>query len=375
MINVPLTYRQFTKFHSLIALQEEGDSSNQNQSICMELNEGEIKNDSVLIDPNETQLPAEILKFPVNNILEDIEEEIGDNGGIDYLNSPKTPVSNVEHRIREYESLMNELKASKKQKIEAHHELVTLKKELEDHLKTHTNLKGNMDKMKAKISVYISQAEQLQGENIYWKMETEKQEDKIQNLQDEILHLTNQVKKLENELGYWKNQDKEECKMLKTKLAEATTTMKDLRIKRYQDKDTLTEKLRESANENEALRSIQTKTKAAEKCLEQLCRNYQVEIEELKEEILDQNGKSGVETKQQLKDRLQLALSERDELKGNKLFQNGSIILHYMDIPDRRAYLYGIFFSSNLQVNCKNLNIDSMITQKNWKRSKRRQCM
>ena len=73
---------------------------------------------------------------------------------------------------------------------------------------------------------------------------------------------------------------------------------------------------RESANENEALRSIQSKTKAAEKCLEQLCLNYQAEIEELKEEISDQNCKSRGETKQQLKDRLQLALSERDELKG-----------------------------------------------------------
>ena len=316
MINVLLTYLQFNKFHSLIALQEEGDSSNQNQSICMELNEGEIKNDSVLIDPNETQLPAEILKFPVNNILEDIGEEIGDNEVIDYPYSPETPVTNVEHRLREYESLMNELKASKRQKIEAHHELVTLKKELEDHLKTHADLKGNMDKMQAKVSVYISQAEQLQGETIYWKMETEKQEDKTQNLQDDILNLTNQVKELERELDYWKNQDKEDCKMLKTKLAEATTTIKDLRIKRYQEKDTLTEKLRESANENEALRSIQSKTKAAEKCLEQLCRNYQAEIEELKEEISDQNCKSGGETKQQLKDRLQLVLSERDELKG-----------------------------------------------------------
>ena len=180
MIKLPLTYLQLNKFQSLIALQEEGDSSNQNQSICMELNEGEIKNDSVFIDPNETQLPAEILKFPVNNILEDIGEEIGDNGVIDYPDSPKTPESNVEHRLREYETLMNELKASKKQKIEAHHELVTLKKELEDHLKTHADLKGNMDKMQAKVSVYISQAEQLQGETIYWKMETEKQEDKMQ---------------------------------------------------------------------------------------------------------------------------------------------------------------------------------------------------
>ena len=151
-------------------------------------------------------------------------------------------------------------------------------------------------------------------------METEKQENKMQNLQDEISRLTSQVKELECELDNWKNQDREDCKMLKIKLAEATTTIKDLRIKRYQDKDTLTEKLRESTNENEALRSIQTKTKAAEKCLEQLCRNYQAEIEELKEEILDQNGKSGSETKQQLKDRLQLALSERDELKGKKVF-------------------------------------------------------
>ena len=286
----------------------------------MELNEGEIKNDSALFDLNETQLPAEIFKFPVNNILEDIGDEIGENGGIDYPNSPKTPVSNVEHRLREYESLMNELKASKKQKIEAHHELITLKKELEEHIKIHADLKGNMEKMQAKVSVYISQAEQLQGETIYWKMETEKQEDKMQNLQDEISRLTSQVKELECELDNWKNQDREDCKMLKIKLAEATTTIKDLRIKRYQDKDTLTEKLRESTNENEALRSIQTKTKAAEKCLEQLCRNYQAEIEELKEEILDQNGKSGSETKQQLKDRLQLALSERDELKGKKVF-------------------------------------------------------
>ena len=103
MINVLLTYLQFNKFHSLIVLQEEGDSSNQNQSICMELNEGEIKNDSVLIDPNETQLPAEILKFPVNNILEDIGEEIGDTEVIDYPYSPETPVTNVEHRLREYE--------------------------------------------------------------------------------------------------------------------------------------------------------------------------------------------------------------------------------------------------------------------------------
>merc|ERR1712226_1778745 len=123
----------------------------------MELNEGEILETSVFMDPNETQLPTGIFKFPINEA---------------HSASPKTPFLGqdmIGKRLREYEILMDDLKASTKQKVQAHHELTQLKQELSDHLQLYRESKENLDNMQKEVSKYIKQVEQFQNEAIFGK--------------------------------------------------------------------------------------------------------------------------------------------------------------------------------------------------------------
>ena len=60
---------------SLVTVNELA-AGDQNQSAVMELNEGEISNASAFIDPNETQLPTGILKFPTIEVIDVINKEI-----------------------------------------------------------------------------------------------------------------------------------------------------------------------------------------------------------------------------------------------------------------------------------------------------------
>ena len=108
----------FLLIDSLVTVNELA-AGDQNQSLLMELNEGEISNASALIDPNETQLPTGILKFPTNEIIDGINKEIDDDfykgGQDDKLPSPKSPMDIVNNRLKEYEELIRDLNENKKQ--------------------------------------------------------------------------------------------------------------------------------------------------------------------------------------------------------------------------------------------------------------------
>ena len=263
-------------------------AGDQNQSLLMELNEGEISNTSALIDPNETQLPTGILKFPTNEIIDGINKEIDEDfyigGRNDNLPSPKSPMDIVNNRLEEYEELIRDLNEHKKQKSEKHQELMDLKKELSNHLRIYQETKANLDIMQNKVEKFTVHVEQLQNETEYWKMESEKRENENK---DKLMNLQDQNKRLENDLLYWKTENKsneesqDEASSLKTRLAETNNILEDLRINYGQTK----ERLRESMRENVALKSNKAKKKEAEKGLEQLCMNYQEEIEELKRQL------------------------------------------------------------------------------------------
>ena len=180
----------------MITVNEAG-GGDQYDSACMELNEGEILETSVFMDPNETQLPTGIFKFPVNEVMEGLNEEIENDNNVNinepHSASPKTPFLGqdmIGKRLREYEILMDDLKASTKQKVQAHHELTQLKQELSDHLQLYRESKENLENMQREVSKYIKQVEQFQNEAIFWKTETKKREnegkEKCKNLQDEI---------------------------------------------------------------------------------------------------------------------------------------------------------------------------------------------
>ena len=281
----------FFKTYSLVTVNELA-AGDQNQSANMELIEGEISNTSALIDPNETQLPTGILKFPTNEIIDIINQEIDEDYYIankdDYSPSPKTPMDIVNNRVKEYEELIRALKDSKKQKSNVHQELLKLKEELASRLMMYQETRDNLDVMQSKVEKYSSQVEQLKNETAYWKMEAEKQgsESKI-----DLVKLQDHNKRLEKELSYWKDesshQENDDAPSLKTRLAETNNILEDLRITHGQTK----ERLRESMKENLALKSCKAKKKDAEKGLEQLCMNYQDEIEELKRQLTDLRGK------------------------------------------------------------------------------------
>ena len=272
---------------SLVTVNELA-AGDQNQSLLMELNEGEISNASALIDPNETQLPTGILKFPTNEIIDGINKEIDEDfymgGQDDKLPSPKSPMDIVNNRLKEYEELIRDLNENKKQKSEKHQELMELKKELSYHLKIYQETKANLDNMQNKVEKFTIHVEQLQNETEYWKMESEKRENENK---DKLINLQDQNKRLENDLLYWKTENKsheesqDEASSLKTRLAETNNILEELRINYGQTK----ERLRESMRENVALKSNKAKKKEAEKGLEQLCMNYQEEIEELKRQL------------------------------------------------------------------------------------------
>ena len=307
---------------SLITVNEVG-GGDQDQSVCMQLNEGEMSNISVFNDPNETQLPTGILKFPVNEIMEGFNEEVDQDLYVNrcepHTTSPSTPTDMISNRLKEYENLMEDLKASTRQKVEAHIELIKLKRELTDHLRLHQESKANLDKMESQVNGYITQVEQLQTEVMYWKSEVNQQEHndqvKLAKLQDEISQFMTQVEQLQNEVIYWKTdsntKEHNESGTLKTKLAESNAILEDLRIKYGQAK----ERLRESMRENVALKTSKVKKKEAEKGLEQLCMNYQDEIEELKRKLLDQAAKVEADTKQH-DEKLKAAFNSYDTLQG-----------------------------------------------------------
>lgn len=268
-------------------------AGDQNQSLLMELNEGEISNTSALIDPNETQLPTGILKFPTNEIIDGINKEIDEDfyigGRNDNLPSPKSPMDIVNNRLEEYEELIRDLNENKKQKSEKHQEVMDLKKELSNHIRVYQETKANLDIMQNKVEKFTVHVEQLQNETEYWKMESEKRENENK---DKLINLQDQNKRLENDLLYWKTENKsneesqDEASSLKTRLAETNNILEDLRINYGQTK----ERLRESMRENVALKSNKAKKKEAEKGLEQLCMNYQEEIEELKRQLTVSNA-------------------------------------------------------------------------------------
>ena len=264
-------------------------AGDQNQSAVMELNEGEISNTSAFIDPNETQLPTGILKFPTNEVIDGINKEIDDDYNFarqnDNFSSPKTPMDIVNNRLKEYEELILDLKESKKQKTEKHEELMQLKEELSYHLKIYEETKYNLDLMQNKIEQFTVQVEQLKNETKYWKMEAEKQDDN----ESDLIRLQDRNKELEKELLHWKIEnmphESDEFTSLKTRFAETNNILEDLRITHGQTK----ERLRESMKENLALKSSKAKKKEAEKGLEKLCMNYQEEIEELKRQLTNIN--------------------------------------------------------------------------------------
>ena len=264
-------------------------AGDQNQSAVMELNEGEISNTSAFIDPNETQLPTGILKFPTNEVIDGINKEIDDDYNFarqnDNFSSPKTPMDIVNNRLKEYEELILDLKESKKQKTEKHEELMQLKEELSYHLRIYEETKYNLDLMQNKIEQFTVQVEQLKNETQYWKMEAEKQDDN----ESDLIRLQDRNKELEKELLHWKTEnmphESDEFTCLKTRFAETNNILEDLRITHGQTK----ERLRESMKENLALKSNKAKKKEAEKGLEKLCMNYQEEIEELKRQLTIMN--------------------------------------------------------------------------------------
>ena len=228
------------------------------QSLRMQLNEGEMSNISGFNDPNETQLPTGILRFPVDDILKAFNEEV-DQDFNTYSCEPSssipcTPNDLIGKRLKEYENLMEELKNSTRQKVNAHHELVKLKEELKEHLLLHTNTNVQLEEVHQEVTRYIAQAEDLQNEVMYWKTEANNT-----------------------------NKEHQDAIFLKTKLAESNAILEELRIKHGQVK----ERLRESMKENLALKTSKVKKKEAEKGLEQLCTNYQDEIEELKVKFQD----------------------------------------------------------------------------------------
>ena len=309
----------------MITVNEAG-GGDQYDSACMELNEGEILETSVFMDPNETQLPTGIFKFPVNEVMEGLNEEIENDNNVNINEppsaSPKTPFLGqdmIGKRLREYEILMDDLKASTKQKVQAHHELTQLKQELSDHLQLYRESKENLENMQREVSKYIKQVEQFQNEAIFWKTETKKQEnegkEKCKNLQNQIGQFTSQIEQLQNELLYWKTElrakENNENASSKIKLAETNAILEDLRIKHGEMK----ERLRESMKENVALKTSKVKKKEAEQGLERLCRNYQEEIEELKRKLIDQEVGIREETNQ-VNNKLQEAYSAYDAIKG-----------------------------------------------------------
>merc|ERR1712223_2057614 len=246
---------------------------------------GEISNTSAFIDPNETQLPTGILKFPTNEVIDGINKERDDDYNFarqnDDFSSPNKPMDIVNNRLKEYEELIRDLKESKKQKTEKHEELMQLKEELSYHLKIYEETKYNLDLMQTKIEQFTVQVEQLKNETTYWKMEAEKQDEN----KSDIIGLQDRNKQLENELLHWKTEnmphESAEFTSLKTRFAETNNILEDLRITHGQTK----ERLRESMKENLALKSSKAKKKEAEKGLEKLCMNYQEEIEELKRQL------------------------------------------------------------------------------------------
>ena len=286
-------YRQSLQFiiinakciFSLMAVNEMG-GGDLDQSLRMQLNEGEMSNLSGFIDPNETQLPTGILKFPVSEILKGFNEEIDQDLNIDtyepHITIPCTPNDSIGKRLKEYENLMEELKNSTRQKVEAHHELINLKEQLKEHLRLHTNTKAQMEEVQREVSHYTAEVKDLQNEVRYWKTEA--------NNTDE---------------------EQRQATFLKTKLAENNAILEELRIKHGQVK----ERLRESMKENLALKSSNVEKKDAEKGLEQLCTNYQDEIEELKRKLQDQIT-SKKEIACQYTEKLEKASHAYDVLKG-----------------------------------------------------------
>ena len=294
----------------------------QNRSLCMQLNEGEISNLSGFNDPNETQLPTKILKFPLNEIMEGFNEEIDQevrSGNCELQSaSPGTP-RDINGRLKEYENLMADLKASTRQKIEAHNELMELKHQLTEHLQLHQDSNAKLDQMQIKVNEYIAKMEQLQNEIIYWKSEATKQEHhdkvKLDELHKEVDQYIGQIDQLKTELIYWKTESKtkehNESAILKIKLAECNNILEELRIKYGEAK----ERLRESMKENVALKTSKVKKKEAEKGLEQLCANFQDEIEELKRRLVDKTVEMETETQKQ-NEKLYTASNAYDGLKG-----------------------------------------------------------
>merc|ERR1719510_99998 len=182
--------------HSLAAVNELNES-NTNHFSCLELNEGEMSNISLTIDPNETKLPTTIFTLPVDNIVKELIEEFNgihitdrDNG-----TSGQTASEILERRLEEYENLMDDLKATTKQKFEAHQELFKVKQQLGNQRSAINNyelLKDKLESAETKVRDYKEQLDKERSDALCV------QTDSQNKIADVSKTLNSEIQKLKN---------------------------------------------------------------------------------------------------------------------------------------------------------------------------------
>ena len=215
-------------------------TGDQHRSGYIELNEEEISNASAVMDPNETQLPAGVFKFPAHEIMESVNVEFDEKynveGAVSHSASPKTPTDILEIRLKEYECLMEDLRTSTKAKSEAQHELMKLKQEnagtanlktklaetnaiLEDLRIKHGNEKEKL--IEAKERLRESMKENLALKTIKArKKETEK------DLEQQMEELKRQLRDAEATVAKYRSRQEKVDKKLRSELAKTHNVLK-----------------------------------------------------------------------------------------------------------------------------------------------------
>jgi chromosome segregation ATPase len=264
-----------------------------------------MSNVSALIDPNETQLPAGVFKFPANEIMESVNVEIDEKYNVEgiepHSTSPKTPMDILGNRLKEYECLMDDLKASTKQKIEAHQELIRLKQEnaetatlktrlaetnviLEDLRIKHGNEKEKLieakerlrESMKENLALKTIKARKKEAEKgleqlcMNYQEEIEKLKTKVadqqimEEMKNKVEKYRNQIEQFQNEAIYWKTEAEKQANGSQHKVEYLQDEIKQMTNQVQQLENELTYWRTAKSNVNDEIEQLKRQLRDAE---------------------------------------------------------------------------------------------------------------
>merc|ERR1712141_152436 len=262
-------------------------------------NEGEMSNISLIVDPNETKLPTTIFTLPVDNIVKELIEEFNGIHITEGGTYGQSASEILEQRLEEYENLMDDLKATTKQKFEAHQELFKVKQQLGNQRSAINNyelLKDKLENAETKVRDYKGQLDKERSDALCVQTNSQNK------IADVSKTLNSEIQKLKNLLH---QKDREAIMLLDQKKSQQYD-IEDLK-KQLRDSEVILSKYRS------------TQQIADQKLQHELTNEISILREQL--EVKEQEAVS-------LRDKTKNEAAEIDELK-QRLKEAESIVAKY----------------------------------------------